>query len=397
MVLKNWKRIDFVLIGTCILLSIVSCIAVYAATYGKVSPLIPTHAWVKQMVYGIIGFVAMLFFAFQFDYRSLRKLHWWLYGGTTFLLVAVFAFHPINGARSWIPLPGFTVQPSEFAKLTLIFTLAALMAKVDEAEYPDYRIRKTLPLWILTIVPFALTLKEPALGQAIVMFAIFFTMYVLFLRRAWFISSVVIFVAFCVVFIALPVEFPATALNFLQNVVIKHHLLHGYQADRILTWLNPSYQISGAGYEIHQAQIAIGSGQVFGEGWLRGVETSTGGVPNQWTDYIFTAPAEEFGFLGSSIIILLFLVLVYRLVRAASLSGDTFGAYIIIGIVALFSFQVFENIGMDMYLSPSTGITLPFISYGGSSVLANYIAVGLAINVTLQSRKLRLAQSYSSS
>lgn len=391
--LQFWKKIDLVLILTCVALSVISCIAIYAATHGKTNPQIPSHAWTKQMVYSAVGFVAM-WLAIAIDYRSLRNMHWWLYGVTLLLLTAVFGFHAVNGARSWIPLPGFSLQPSEFAKLTLIVTLASLMANTDEAEYPDYRIRKTLPMWGLMIVPFALTLKEPALGQAIVMFAIFCTMYIMFLRRTWFVLSVIIFVAFSIVFIVLPVEFPGLAMNVVQNVIIKHHLLHGYQANRILTWLDPSYQTSGAGYEIHQAQTAIGSGQVFGEGWLRGIETSSGGVPNQWTDYIFTAIAEEFGFLGSSVVVLLFTILVYRLIRAASVSKDTFGTYIIMGVVGLFAFQVFENIGMDMYLSPSTGITLPFISYGGSSLVANYIAVGLAINIRKRSPALHFSKTY---
>lgn len=384
---RNWKQIDFSLVITLMLLTAYSCVAIYAATYGKLDPAIPNHAWMKQLMFGVIGFIAMWVMA-AIDYRSLRKIHWWIYGITTFLLVAVYGFHAVNGAHSWIPLPVFTLQPSEFAKLSMIVSLAHLMAERDESEFPDYRIRTTWLMWVLMIVPFALILKEPALGQALVMVSIFAVMYLMFLRRSFFALGVTLFVIGCVVFIALPVQFPAQTTLIVQNVLIKHHILHGYQADRILTWLDHTYLPLGAGYNIRQAQTAIGSGQLFGEGWLSGLETSTGGVPNQWTDYIFTAIGEEFGFVGSSLLVFLFLVLVYRLVRAANSSQDTFGTYIVMGVVGMFSFQVFENVGMDMYLSPSTGITLPFISYGGSSVLANYMACGLALSVLLRRKRL---------
>lgn len=387
---RNWKQVDFLLVVTLLCLAAYSCVAIYAATFGKADPSIPSHAWMKQLMYGIVGFVLM-WATTVFDYRSLRKIHWWLYGSTLFLLLAVYAFHPVNGARSWIPLPGFSLQPSEFAKLTMIVTLASLMAAVDEADEPDYRLHKTWKMWLVMIVPFALTLKEPALGQSLVMFAIFCTMFVLFVRRSWFVLGTTFFVAFCVVAIALPIQFPAQATAFVQNVLIGHHLLHGYQADRILTWLDPSYLPLGAGYNIRQAQTAIGSGQLFGEGWLAGIETSTGGVPNQWTDYIFTSIGEEFGFVGASLLVFLFLVLIHRLIRAAAVSQDTFGTYVVMGVVAMFGFQVFENIGMDMYMSPSTGITLPFISYGGSSMVANFIACGLAMSVLLRKKRLSFA------
>ena len=375
------------MIVTLILLTAYSCIAIYAATYGKKDLSIPSHAWMKQMIYGIIGFVAMWVLT-AYDYRSLRKIHWWLYGITTFLLVAVYAFHPINGARSWIPLPGFSLQPSEFSKLAIVITLATMMAERDESEFPDYRLHTTWPMLLVVIVPTVLTLKEPALGQALVMLSIFAVMFMMFVRRSWFALGITIFVLISIVFIALPVEFPVQATAFVQNVLIKHNILHGYQANRILTWLDHTYLPLGAGYNIRQAQTAIGSGQLFGEGWLSGLETSSGGVPNQWTDYIFTAIGEEFGFIGSSLLVLLFLILVYRLVRAAGSSQDTYGTYLVMGIVGMFSFQVFENIGMDMYLSPSTGITLPFISYGGSSMLANFLATGIAMSVLLRKKRL---------
>jgi rod shape determining protein RodA len=382
---RSWRNVDLVMVFVVLLLTSFSCVLIYAATTGKTNPLIPNHAWLKQLLFSGVGFIAMWIAAFV-DYRFLQRIHWWIYGVVLVMLMAVFKFRPVQGAHSWIPLPGLSLQPSEFMKLAIIITLASMMATIDEQESASYRLRSTWKMWVVMVVPFLLTLKEPALGQALVMFAIFSTMYVVFLRRMWFVLGVSVFVMFCIAFIAVPIEFPTQAMNFVQKVILSHHLLHGYQADRILTWLDPNYQLSGAGYEIHQVQTAIGSGELTGEGWLQGVETSSGGVPNQWNDYIFSAAGEEFGFVGSSILVLLFLILIYRLVRTASRAQDSFGVYITMGVVAMFGFQVFENIAMDMYMSPSTGITLPFISYGGSSLVANFLCVGIVLSVALHQR-----------
>ncbi|GMA58639.1 hypothetical protein GCM10025858_31420 [Alicyclobacillus sacchari] len=221
------------------------------------------------------------------------------------------------------------------------------------------------------------------------MIAIVLTMYTVFARRASFLvimGFVVVIVAACILATTI---YTQQTLGLIQNVLIKHHLLKAYQSYRILTWLDPSFSQDQYGYNIHMAQTAIGSGQLFGEGYGKGVLTSGGWVPNQWTDYIFSAIGEEFGFVGSAILVLLFLVLCYRLIRIAQTTIDPFGMYIAIGVVGMFSFQVFENIGADMYLSPSTGITLPFISYGGTSLAIDYLAVGLVLSVGLRRRKIR--------
>jgi rod shape determining protein RodA len=384
---RQMRGMDYTLVAVLILLGVFGCVAVSSATFGKVDPRIPNGAWVKQAAFDLIGLIAM-FFAAYFDYRNLRKLRWWLYGITTFLLVVVFAMPRVNGAHSWIPLGVLSVQPSEFAKLTLIIAVASFMANVDEEEFPDYRLKKTWPIWAIFVVPFLLTLKEPALGQALVMFSITMTMYVVFAKKShfWFLTAALAVIVIGVVVVIFNYEGQSTW--FIENVLVKHHLLQEFQANRIVTWLNPNYDLANTGYNIHQAQIAVGSGQVFGEGFHNGIETRGAFVPNQWTDYIFTAIGEEFGFVGSSLLVFLFLVLVYRLVRIAGTARDTFGTYLIMGVVGMFGFQVFENIGMDMYMSPSTGITLPFISYGGSSLIANYLAAGLALSVAIRRRRL---------
>jgi rod shape determining protein RodA len=388
---KNYRDLDFILIGTVLALVAYGCVAIFAATYQKLDPLIPNHAWLKQVFFAVIGLVAM-FFAAAYDYRSLRKFQWWIYGSIVVLLTAVFKFPKVNGAHSWIHLPGFNMQPSEFAKVALILVVAGFMASIDEQEFPDYRLHRTWPVILMFVPVFMLTYKEPALGQALVMFAIVALMYMMFVKPTTFGLSTSLVVIGGIFIVAVPLQFPNQATAFVQNVLVGHlHILHGYQADRILTWLDPNYKLLGPGYNIHQSQTAIGSGQLFGEGFLNGIETQSGGVPNQWTDYIFTAIGEEFGFVGSSLLILLFLTLIYRLVKIAGAAQDTFGTYIIIGVIGMFAFQVFENIGMDMYMSPSTGITLPFISYGGSALLVDFVSIGLALSVTLRKKKLRFS------
>jgi len=385
---RRIRDIDFSMISVLVIFAIYSCVAVLAATYGKISIDIPAHAWMKQAMFELVGVVGMVLMA-SIDYRTLRRLKWWIYCFSILSLLVVFAMPGSHGAHSWIPLKVFSLQPSEFAKLSLILSIAAYMADIDEAEFPDYRLRKTIPIWILFIIPFALTYKEPALGQALVMFAIVMTMLSIFIKRSHFVVLTTTFVAICLGTTLVLVQFPTQAFTFIQKVLIPHHILKGYQADRILSWLDPKYQLSNAGFNVHETEYAIGSGRMFGEGLLNGHATSGGWVPNQWTDYIFSAIGEEFGFMASSILILLFMILIYRLIRIAGTSPDTFGTYVIIGIIGMFGFQIFENIGADMYMSPSTGITLPFISYGGSSLLANFMAIGIAISISMRRKKLR--------
>lgn len=379
---RNMKQFDFSIVAVLILLGVYSCTTLYAITKGVGS------TFYKQVGFEIAGLI-VLFLATVFDYQLLRRVKWWLYGFSLLLLVAVFGFGMTNGAYSWIRLGPASFQPSELAKLAMIILIAAYMAGVEESETPTYGMKHLWPVALMMIVPFALTYKEPALGQALVMFAIFMTMYVVFAKRKYFLLLTLgLFVLVAVIgYVAL--HYPDQFTNFVEKVLVKKHYLKPYQAGRIVTWLNPGYDISGAGFNVHESRMAVASGQVFGEGFLNGIITNGGFVPNQITDYIFSAIGEEFGFVGSSILVFLFLVLVYRLIRIAATTQDPFGVYYIVGLVGMIGFQVFENIGADLYLSPSTGITLPFISSGGTSVLINYASIGLALSIAVRRKKIR--------
>jgi rod shape determining protein RodA len=378
------RDIDYTIVVLVAILMAYSCLAIAGVHNSQM----PSHAWLKQLVVGLIGFVVMFAVAVS-DYRSLRRIRWWLYGITTVLLVVVFAFPAVNYAHSWINLKFTTFQPSEFSKLALIIATAAFMANVDESELPDYRIRSSWPVWAMLIPPFVLTLKEPALGQALVMVSISLIMFMAFTKRSMFALLCGAVLLGGVVLVTVPIFYSKEAAAFVHQVLIPHNILKGYQGERILAWLDPNYDLGGSGFNVHQAQMAIASGQMFGEGALNGLLSLHAGVPNEWTDYIFSSVGEQFGFVGSAGLVLCFLALIYRLVRIARHASDTFGMYMVVGILGMFAFQVFENVGMDMYMSPSTGITLPFVSYGGSSLLANFIAVGIAMSVAIRHKPLR--------
>lgn len=385
---RGVRDFDFVMVGILLLLAVYAYVAISAAVHNNPNPNIPTHVLLKEIVWEVVGIVVMLFAA-AFDYRLLRSARWWIYGASMLLLVIVFVFPAQQGAHSWINLKVISLQPSELAKVALIISLAGFMADFQEKESTRYQVRKLWPILVMFVIPFALTYKEPALGQALVMVAIVLTMYTAFAKRSHFAVILLSMIAIVTFFSLAATMFPNQTTDFINNVLVKHHVLKSYQVNRIIVWLNPNYSLNNYGYNNHLAEVAIGSGGLFGQGLYKGTLTNNGWVPNQWDDYIFTAIGEEFGYVGSALLVLLFLMLMYRLVKISRMTEDPFGQYLVLGAVGMFAFQIFENIGMDMYLSPATGITLPFISYGGTSLAVDYLTVGLILSVGLRRRSLR--------
>ncbi len=388
---RNLRDLDYVLIGVMLCISIFSCIAIYTSTYGKANPAtgnallgIPPHILYRQIVWEVLSYGAM-FLMMVVDYKSLAKWKWWFYGLTMLMLLAVFGFHTVNGAHSWIPLPGLSFQPSELAKVAVIIWTADYMAKMNEREVPDYSFKALLPIFVVFAVPFALILKEPALGQALVLLAILYTMLLVYVKRKHLQVILIGTVAFLlVVFLAVGV-FPNQTIRVLDH----QHILKPYQTQRLISFIDPGYQPLKSGYQVLEAEIAVGSGGVYGTGLLRGSQTAGSWVPFQWTDFIFSAIAEQLGFLGSSVLIMLFLIMLYRMIKIATSALDDFASYAIAGSVGMFAFQIFENIGMNLVISPATGITLPFVSYGGSSLIVNFISIGIVLSVSIRRRTLR--------
>ncbi|UOF90464.1 rod shape-determining protein RodA [Fodinisporobacter ferrooxydans] len=380
---RNSKDIEYILIIVLLLISVLSSVTVYSVVIQR--PDLGIGYFKKEIIYQVVGY-AMMFSFMLLDYHTLRKLKWFIYGFNILTLVIVFRFpNAVHGAASWIPLPGgFQFQPSEFAKLGLIILLADVMATEDEKEVPNRGIKPLLVMFFYMIVPFVLTLKEPALGQALVFLAIYACMVIPFVNKK--ILATILSVGFvCMTAIVLAkFVYPDQIIHFM-----KQHHMTSYQMTRIITFLDPKKVSYDASMQVVQAQTAIGSGQLFGEGLLQGILTNGRFVPEQQTDMIFSALAEQFGFIGSTALIVLFLVMFYRMIRVASTALDTFGIYMIVGIIGMFAFQIFENIGMNILLMPLTGITLPFISYGGTSLVANFMMIGIVMSVSIRRRKLR--------
>jgi rod shape determining protein RodA len=322
------------------------------------------HAYLKKaMLWGALGLVLMVATSLV-DYRRIRRLTPVLYGISLLLLLAVLvAGQSVNGARAWIALPGgFQVEPSEFAKLALILSAAWLLSRGDR---PSGRPRlRDAGLAVLAAAPLiALVEREPALG---VMLVLAFTLAALIvlsgLRLPW-IAGLLAMVAAAV------------------YAVVSLHLLRGYQLTRLTAFLHPQQDLAGAGYNGLQARIAIGSGGLFGQGLFHGSFTGGSFVPSVQTDFIFTVAGEELGFAGCAVLVVALSFIVVRAIRAAQLADDGFGLLVAAGVATWFAFQSFVNVGMTIGIMPITGLPLPFVSYGGSAIFADMIAIGLLNSV----------------
>ncbi len=382
---RNLRDFDFTLIFIMICISLISCVAVYTSTYGKTDSGIPPHILARQVIFELMSYVAMFVVAFM-DYRILGKFRWWFYGASLAMLVIVLGVHhTVNGAHSWLPLGSLTFEPSELMKVAAIIWTADYMARMNERDFPDYSFKALLPILAVFIVPFLLIMKEPALGQGLVILAIGYSMLLVYVKKSHARIMMIGTGAFLALIILAVGVFPNQAIHLVEH----QHLLKPYQSQRIISFLDPGYQPLHAGYAVMEAQIAVGNGGLFGTGLLHGSQTSGNWVPFQWTDFIFSAIAEQLGFVGGSVLILLFAVMLYRMIRIAMTAVDDFGAYLITGCIGMFAFQVLENIGMNLAMTPATGFTLPFISYGGSSLIVNFISMGLVLSVALRRRTLR--------
>lgn len=379
---KITSRIDYGLVLSLMLLIIVSLIAIYSA---QQSPQYNRNFAMQQAFWYGVGTV-IIFIVIQFDSEQLKKLAWYLYGFGV-LLVAALPFMPepiakeLNGAKSWYTIPKLgTFQPSEVLKVFLI----VLLAKIVSDHHHQYKM-KTLKtdLWLLiklgviTMVPALIIFKQPDLGTALVYVAIFCA--IVFVSGInWKIIAPLfgggLGLAGIMVYIVL--WYPDFAAKFLAS----------HQLGRIYSWLDPeSYPTEG--YHIMKSLNAIGSGQTTG----KGVGNGEVYIPESHTDFIFSVIGEDFGFVGASIVIGLLFMLVYHITKTGLETKNSFYAYICTGVGMMISFQVFQNIGMTIQLMPITGIQLPFISYGGSGLMAYMMAIGLVFSVRFHYKKYMFA------
>lgn len=347
------KGIYWPIVFLTILLTAMGVITIYSASFrGGVD------FASKQFFWCFIG-LAIFFMTISVGYRSFLNLSYVFYVVTIALLLWVLVLGEArSGAQRWIMLGSFAVQPSEFSKIATILALANFLA----GRSPIQQQKRTLVMALVLVgVPAVLVLKQPDLGSAFV-----FTPFLLAIIFFWGIRIRYLIFLF---------------LMGLSSLPLVWHILKPYQQKRLLVFLNPSIDPVGASYTAIQSKIAVGSGGLLGKGWLQGTQTQLDFVPEHHTDFIFSVIGEEFGFLGAVFILFLFGLLIVYAFRIVDHTTDFRARLLALGIAMAFSFQVFVNIGMTMGLAPITGLPLPFISYGGSALVANFFAFGLLASI----------------
>jgi rod shape determining protein RodA len=358
------RHIDPILVLTSIGLTIFGLFMVYSATQQGLRSLgeDPGFYLKKQIAFLMLGVILMVIAA-TFDYRLVK-----VYAGITFgllLLALLLVLTPIGdetaGAQRWITLFGFQFQPSEVAKLTAVAALSSYLSELREVRLDN--------VWRAAGIaagPMALIFLQPDIGTMMVFAAVLIGLLVVAGARG---RHILILVGVAI---------------FGAIIAFNLGIVRDYQIERLRSFLDPAADPLRAGYNLQQAQIAIGSGGLFGRGYLNGTQTNLDFVPEQHTDFVFTVVGEELGFMGAMLLLGLFAVLLWRGFRTALMSRDSFGTLLATGIVTMMAFQIFVNLGMTMGIMPVTGIPLPLVSYGGTAMLTNWVAVGLLLNVHMR-------------
>jgi rod shape determining protein RodA len=356
----SFRDFDWTLLGFVMILSVISILEIYSATLH--TKFVGFHR--MQILWLLGGLVAMFVFS-VIDYHRLVDIIHWIYGFCLISLGAVLAVGTkVLGARRWIKLPGgIHFQPSEWVKLVLIVAVARYFVGLSGRELTWKDIFKAMAL---VGIPMLLVLKQPDLGTALTYSPILVVG--LFLGGIdWKKAGIILLVGLLAV-----------------GVVWKSgKVLKPYQKARLTSFMNPESDPQGTGYQIRQSLIAVGDGGVFGRGATKGTQTQGDFLPIPYTDFIFAAFCEEHGFIGAMIVLLLYFLILMRLIQNAQTAADLPGTFIVMGVVAVLIFQIAVNIGMVIGLMPVTGIPLPLMSYGGSSVLFTFLALGMVMNVRM--------------
>lgn len=368
---RLFRNLDFTVLAVVGLLIILGLVMVFSATHANhnLTGGDPFSFVKKQAVAVFIGFICLFLLLFT-DYRLSDSMSQILYILNIVMLILVLVLGTEkNGAKSWL----FGFQPSEFSKIIMIITLGKYLAERDSlSSFFDF-----LGPFLFAGIPLILILLQPDLGTALVfIFFLFMMMYVAG-APGWKLSAIIL-----------------SAVLLVALMFTSHYLLHTplpikeYQVKRLTSFINPKNDPQGSGWNLNQAIIAVGSGQFFGKGLFRGTQGRLGYLPEHHTDFIFAILCEELGFVGGFGVLFLYFTLIWRGIRIAFQAKDKTGSLIAIGIVSMFLFHILENAGMNIGLMPITGIPLPFISYGGTSMMANLIAVGILINIWARRQKI---------
>lgn len=361
---KIIKNMEWVILVCAIILLIIGMLALFSATKEDNS-----GELTRQMIWTAIS-IPIMIIVMWIDYEEIVKVAPLFYGVFIILFILVLFTEPINGARSWFRISeSLSFQPSELAKVFVIMTMAVVLVKLQKSGRREInKIWKLLLFFMVIGVPLGLIVIQPDIGTA--------ASYVVSMLFMLFVSGIdkkYIIVAILLIAIAIPLSYI--------------YILPEHAKARIDVFLNPELDPRGIGYNIIQSKLAIGAGQLFGMGILKGNQTQLGFLYPKTTDFIFAVIGEEFGFILTSTIVILYVVLLTKGVYIAKTAKDDLGSYISIGIVGLFFFHMLENIGMTIGLLPITGVPLPFVSYGGSSLVTNFICIGLLLNISGRRKK----------
>ena len=360
---KMFKNFEWgILICTIILLAI-GLVALFSATQNS------DYEEFKKQIMWIGISIPVIVVVILVDYEILAKISPVIYGLSLISLVAVLFTEPINGATSWFNIGPFSFQPAEFAKIAVVLFMANVMVKLQQKGRDGINRFCKLGIILATVaVPTLLIIKQPDYGTALAfLVALIFMLYVAGINKKYIITAVLLVV------ILVPLAYL--------------FILPDHAKARIDVYLNPNLDPRGDGYNIIQSKLAIGAGQIFGMGLFKGNQTQLGYLYPKTTDFIFAVISEEMGFVVAGAIIVLYVILITKSIQVAKTAKDDLGSYIATGIVGIFFFHMLENIGMTMGLLPITGIPLPFVSYGGSSMLTNLTLIAILLNISTRRKK----------
>ncbi|TYL52085.1 rod shape-determining protein RodA [Nocardioides sp. BGMRC 2183] len=367
--LRRWADLDWILLGAVIVLGMLSCLLVWSATVNRddLTGGDERAFLAKQVVNLGIGLVLMAMVAAT-DHRWVRILAPVAYLLAVVGLVLVLVMgSTVNGSRSWLMIGGLSLQPSELAKLAVVVGMALVVAERHDGRWRERVGAADVGLMLAVAgLPAVLILAQPDLGTMLVLTAtVFGVIAASGAHRRWLLGLGLGGVAVAAV---------AVLSGFLEE----------YQVDRFLAFTDPTLDPRGAGYNVEQARIAVGNGGLFGQGLFDGSQTRAGFVPEQHTDFVFTVAGEELGLIGAMLIVVLLGIVLWRALHIATQTDDVFGRIAAAGIACWFGFQAFQNVGMCLGIMPVTGVPLPFVSYGGSSMFAGMLAIGLLQNIHLR-------------
>lgn len=361
------RDFDYISFSLVLLVASFGLVVLHSATRVVPSNLNGDGLFVKQVIALLMGITLCLIIS-AVDYQSIKNLSWVFYTGCVLLLVGVLFWGTGKtqvGTNGWFNFKGVSFQPAEISKLSFVAFIAKFFEKIKEK---DNRYKNIVKLILYAAIPVILVLAQPDAGSAMVFMFMF---------------AVMVYIC------EIPYKYIFLAIgSFLASMpVVWLFLLQPHQKDRIMSFISPEEYSKTISFQVTQSTMTIGAGQLTGNGLYNGIQTQSLGVPEKHTDFIFSVIGEAFGFIGCGVVIVLLLAILLRCLYIAKKSKDAYGSFLVIGITSMFFFHIAENIGMNIRLLPVTGIPLPFISYGGSSLITNFIAIGVILSVSAGNKR----------